>query len=50
MTYDKFPMDTVSVVFIKSGLVTVIVKLVVAFNDMVMRPGGGCRSYPILPG
>ena len=22
----------------------VIVKLVAAFDDMVMRPGGGCRS------
>lgn len=27
-----------------SELPTVIVKLVVAFDDLVMRPGGGCRS------
>ena len=31
-------------------LQAVAVKLVVAFNDMIMRPGGGCRGWPILPG
>lgn len=27
-----------------------VAKLVVAFNYMVMRPGIGCRGYPISPG